>query len=240
MPTARETVPNRALSGAELKRILADDFERLLANEGLLSDHIAFGRVGYDLRLDLHLDNPYHPESSISLKSRPVAGNLVAASPELAAVESAPLADPSPEATVASRRRSRRITSPNAERVRVGLPVPVEVKQQDGTVTTEAITYPPEEAAKHGDGDVDEADVSDETRATWGLAADINGGVSVAPAPDPALDALCHCGHTRRTHALSGICTQAHDGPACEEFRDATVPLAAAPAPQAWQTTTSF
>ena len=240
MPTARETVPNRALSGAELRRILADDFERLLAAEGLLSDHIAFGRVGYDLRLDLHLDNPYHPESSVERKSRAVAGNIVAGQPELAAIESAPLTDPSADAAVASRRRSRRIVSPNAERVRVGLPVPVEVKQQDGTVTTEAITYPPEEAAKHGEGDVTDTDTSAETRAAWGLAADINGGAA-APIPDPALDALCHCGHPRRTHALSGICTQPHgDGPACEEFRDAAVPVAATPAPQAWQPTTSF
>src|SRR4029077_13785113 len=129
--TGRERVANKALSGDEIKSIIKEDFDRLLSNEGLLSPHIAHGRIAYDITLRLHMDNPFNPESQSSTASRSIATNIVRDSPQLAAVEALPLAAPSPEAVAAGDRISRVIDSPNAERLRMGMPVPVEVKQMD-------------------------------------------------------------------------------------------------------------
>ena len=126
MPTQSEKIVNRPLSGDELKSYLTGVFAKLLANEGMLSPHIAFGRVGGSIKLTLHLDNAYFPESSSTIKF----GDKV------------PLTDPSPEAEVAQQTATFQMDNPNAERVRLGLPVPVETKQLDGTKQIEQILYP--------------------------------------------------------------------------------------------------
>jgi hypothetical protein len=125
-----------------LKELIRADFERLLDNDGLLSNHIAYGRVSYDITLRKHLDNASRPEDVSSISSRRIATNIVSEHPELAAVEAIPLAGPSPDAVVSGDRASRDITSPNQERLRAGLPVPVDVRQQDNTRVTEYIKYP--------------------------------------------------------------------------------------------------
>ena len=165
MATGRETVVNRALSGAELKQLLREDFDRLLEGEGLLSDYIAYGRVGYDITLRLHMDNFMRSESAIATASRPVGVNIVEKRPELAAVETPPLASSSSEAVTSGTRLAREITSPNAERIRAGLPVSVVVKQPDGTVTTEHIKYPPQSGAAEN---VRVEDVTPEVESEWG------------------------------------------------------------------------
>jgi hypothetical protein len=170
MPTGRETVVNRALSGDELKKIILADAQRLVDNEGLLSPHIAFGRIGYTLTLRLHVDNPVvpgMPYPNISMASRPMAQDLIAATPELAAVESAPLLNPSPESEVGSMELTREIISPNAERLREGMPVPVLVKGQDGTTTTEQIAYPSD--PELGPGEIMLKDATEMARQQWGL-----------------------------------------------------------------------
>ncbi len=160
MPTNSERVVNRPLSGDELKILLRADFERLLASEGMLSPHIAFGRIAYTIDLRLHMDNFVMPESHSTIASRPPAVNVLPTKPELAAVEAMPLAEPSPKVAVGATRLTRSIDSPNAERLRNGLPVPVEVTQQDSTRTTQHITYPPDAFPELGGGDVKIADVS--------------------------------------------------------------------------------
>src|SRR5271155_6162307 len=57
MPLSRETVHNKALNGRELKKILLQDSEKLFAANGLLNDYLGYGRIGYEIRLTLHLDN---------------------------------------------------------------------------------------------------------------------------------------------------------------------------------------
>lgn len=173
MPTARESAVNRPLSGTELKQLIIADFSRMLDEEGMLSPHIAYGRVGYDLRLRMHLDNLMRRESEITQASRPIAHNIVAPDhPELATIDAAPLADPSPHAAVVGLELERNVTSPNAERVRLGLPIPVETRGQDGTVQQEMVRYPPD--ASLGDGDVHVDDVSGQARAEWKLPEPTN------------------------------------------------------------------
>src|SRR5271156_6635735 len=115
MPS-RETVPNSALSGDELRELLRQDFEKMLATSGFLSHYIAFGRAAYDIRLKLYVDNPVHPEFEASIASRPIAGNIISQHPELAAIEPPPLDNPSPDAIVTGDMFTREILSPNEER----------------------------------------------------------------------------------------------------------------------------
>jgi hypothetical protein len=119
---------NRALSGTELQSYLKEVFNKLLANEGLLSPNIAYGRVGGVIKLTLHLDNAYFPESTSSIEF----GDKI------------PLANRTPEAELAEQTAEFEMDNPNAERVRLGLPVPVETKQLDGTKQIEQIIYPKE------------------------------------------------------------------------------------------------
>ena len=181
MPTLRETAINKPLTGAELRELLRRDFDRLLANEGSLSNHIAYGRVGYELILRLHTANPLIPIAESQMKSRSPsvtelegtknsAGVEIAEPrPELAAVETPPLRNlgAEDESSIGGTTLQRTITSPNAERIREGLPVPVEVRQQDGTKTIERIVYP-RSKDMDPDGAVHIADSTADAKSAFG------------------------------------------------------------------------
>lgn len=169
MPSSRETVVNRPLSGDELKRIILADAQRLVDNEGSLSPHIAYGRVSYTLTLQLHIDNPFVPDTRIEHESRAIAGNIVAEHPELAVIEKAPLLDPSPDASIGGMELTRKIDSPNQERLREGMPIPVHVKQQDGTLSLESISYPADAFPELGPGEVMIRDATEMTKQRFGL-----------------------------------------------------------------------
>lgn len=141
MTTNRELVPNRPLAGTELAKIILKDTQRMLAEDGLLSGHIAYGRVSYDITLRLHMDNPAFPESSAkAISQRRTTQELIDA-PQESAVEPPPLAQPSPEAVIIGHQTVRRIISPNQTRIEHGLPVTVQRKQQDGSIVDEQIQY---------------------------------------------------------------------------------------------------
>jgi hypothetical protein len=155
-PIANESVVNKALSGMELREIIRADFERLLENEGLLSHYLAYGRISYDLTLRLHLDNPMQRESSINIASKPQANTPI---------EAPPLDHTSSKAVASGANVHRDINSPNAERLRHGLPLPVVTKGPDGTVQTEMVKYPPQPDL--GPGEVTVTDTTKETRSAW-------------------------------------------------------------------------
>jgi len=161
MPTGTEKVVNKALSGLELKDILRQDFERVLGGEGLLSDYIAYGRISYDITLRLHLDNPMMPESKMTIASKP--------SHDRPTIEAAPLVAPSAEAVAAGQNLHRSIVSPNEERLRHGLPLPVITRGPDGTTQTEQVKYPPQ--PELGAGDMTLTDTTKETREAWKVPA---------------------------------------------------------------------
>lgn len=238
MPTNREVVPNTKLAGHEIRKILAADFERLLDNEGLLSAHIAFGRVSYTIDLKMHIDNPFHPESHIHTASRQIGRNIVSDNPDLAAIEPSPLDNPSADATVEALRLTRNITSPNAERVRHEMPVPAIRRQADGTTTTEKITYPLDALPDLPPEDVAITDTSAEAAAAWGqpIPQAKLPTVEDDSAQQLANAVMCKCGHAHGNHALSGICTKCpgqSDNP-CVQFRDVAIPDQPEGKPQAW------
>lgn len=179
--TSREVVINKALSGAEVKDLLRRDFERLLANEGLLSEYISYGKVAWDLRLRLHMTNQSNPESDSVLASKLIANNVVELDPKLSAVEAPPLALAANESSIVSASElTHTVDSPNLERVVAGMPVPVVVKQADGTTSEQKVSYPPPDPATHEHPTVTIFDQSEQARVDWKVP------MSVPAVPSPA------------------------------------------------------
>jgi hypothetical protein len=195
MPVASERVPNRSLSTTELRQLLVADFTRLLDNISLLGSCTSFARISWDIQLSLHGDSGIDQTTKTGLKSRPVAHNIISGGkldeqrrpmpprPELAVVGDMPLPSPSPVARFESRLLSRDIDSPNAERLRAGLPVPIERRQNDGTTIVENVEYPPDETL--GEGAVAVANVSQIAAMALGVAGQPKMPVDASP-PDDA------------------------------------------------------
>lgn len=179
MPSNKETVVNKALSGDELKKIILADFARLADNEGMLSSCVAFGKVGYSIVLSLHMDNPHVPDTKIELTSKPIAHNLINDdNRELEAIDTAPLPSPSPIAEVGALELTRKIDNPNAERLRNEIPIPVITRGHDGTTQTEQILYPPDHFPELGPGEVMLKDATEMTRAAWNIVEPSQGNDS--------------------------------------------------------------
>ena len=165
MPTAREAIANRMLSGSEVRELLLRDFERILQGQGLLNSYVAYGRIGYTITLALHLDNPMVKEADSVSKVESRAGVAPG-------TESVPLANPSADSTLSSTELSRNITSPNAERLRHGLSIPVESRGPDGITRSDSVSYPPQ--PELGEGDVTLADATAKAREAWGIPVSLN------------------------------------------------------------------
>lgn len=161
MPTNREAVVNRALSGSELRTIIERRFFDLLDAEGLLSPHMAYAPVAFDIELRLHLANPFNPES--------VSRTVSQRTSETPAIQGAPplLLGPDDSSVVSATMVTQRITSPNRERLREGMPVDHVATNLDGTKVTEKISYPRQSGL--GDSDVVVTDTTDAVRAAWGI-----------------------------------------------------------------------
>jgi hypothetical protein len=161
MPTLNEAIPNRALSGSEVKALILEDFERSLAAESLLADHLAYGRISWRVDLTLHIGNQFIPVSTSFTESKSVGTNMLEAMPEMEAIEKFPLNPPPADEITGGISVERTVESPNAERLRSGLPVPADIMLSDGTYTTKHIQYPATGEA----GDVKISDSTDEARA---------------------------------------------------------------------------
>ena len=194
MPTSKEVVSNKALSGAELSTIILADATRLLADHGLLSGQMAFSRVAYELRLTLHLDLPSMPSATDSVRSSPRSTNDVAHSPSLAAIEAVPpLASPSDSAIFTSDELHRTIASPNVARLEHSLPIDVSVRDQDGHTVTRQVSYP---ADYPGMDPVPAtiADVTDVTRAELKMPTEPLPPMDIdaaAPVVDAEAEGMC-------------------------------------------------
>lgn len=163
--TSRETVVNKGLSGEEVKQLIRRDFERLLNNEGLLSAHVSYGRIAWDVRLRLHMENPMSPESDSQIGSQREGSNIIATRPELAAIERLPLTPAPASSVVSGQEVSHTVESPNLERVHAGLPVPVMVKQNDGTTSQQQVVYPSPDTDQFPPPTVKLEDVTDQVRS---------------------------------------------------------------------------
>ncbi len=163
MPASNEVVGNRPLSGDELKQILIRDFTRMLERDGMFSGHMGYRRVGFKIKLQMHLDNAMFPEHANEFTSRDPARN--AKGPDAFIV-----APPIPDATndvVVGVEHERIIDSPNASRLQEGMPVQVPSRDlQTGRMVEKPVVYGSE--GVKGD-QTTTRDVSKETAAEWGL-----------------------------------------------------------------------
>jgi hypothetical protein len=152
-PTTSEKVVNKPLTGSELKGYLLSICQRLLDAEGLLSEHIAFGKVSGTVKLTLKLENAYFPESVTSIEF----------------AKEDPNAPVTGENEFGQQTASWTMDNPNAERVRLGLPVPVETKQLDGTKQIEHILYPADAIQDLPEQQVEVKDTTVEGKRELGL-----------------------------------------------------------------------
>lgn len=147
MPTSKELVANRPLTGQELSKIILADLAFILARDTMLSAHVAYGRVSYDLRVTLHMDNPAYPEHTTRTVSIRKSDNELVADPSLSAIEGAPpLTSPSKDSVLHSTERHRSIESPNLARLEHGLPVTIIANDSAGHAVERKVVYPAEAA----------------------------------------------------------------------------------------------
>jgi hypothetical protein len=90
MPARQELAANRPLRGDELAKIILADVTEVLARDCMMTSRVAYGRIAYEIKVVLHMDNPAFKESETVVKSKPASDNMVEARPELAAIEGAP------------------------------------------------------------------------------------------------------------------------------------------------------
>jgi hypothetical protein len=136
LATAKEIVGNQGLSGKEMGQIILKDVARVLEQDGICgSPIIAFQRLSYEVRVTLHLDNPYHPLHDIVVEA--------ARNPEQRFINP-PLNNPSEESYLSVIERQREITSANAARVENGLPIEFYHTGTDGKLVKESVVYPPD------------------------------------------------------------------------------------------------
>lgn len=143
MPASNERIPNKGLAGPELLQIIEKDVHDVLTRDGMFSQNLAFGRVSYEVRVSLHLDNPLYPLHVSEVHSRPASIQQVAANAALEAIEFAPLKEPLTEdETVVSNERQRQIASPNMARVEHDLPMTIAKHNLDtGHIENKVIKY---------------------------------------------------------------------------------------------------
>lgn len=148
-PTASEVVPNRPLTALEVRELILRDFTRMLDGFSPLNSMAAFGRSSWGIKLtfvtetgqqDSWIDSRLHPVNIIvgegrRMESRPAPEQFKNVQPH-------PLKSALARASAIS--LTRHSTSPNAERLRSGLPVPVDVQQSDGQRRQEVIQYNPD------------------------------------------------------------------------------------------------
>lgn len=168
MPTSNETVPNRPLSGIEAKQIILADVKTMLDRDGMFTEHIAYGRLGYEIVIKLHMDNPAYPEhmSAVRSKKEPSRPKQI---------ETPPLSNPPPsgESIVVGKKRERMVDSPNKERVRRGMPVTVTARSTEtGHYEDKQLHYDPS-ALTESDRDLDQGatdtDVTEKLKKEWEL-----------------------------------------------------------------------
>lgn len=210
MPAATEIVANKPLAGTELQQIILQDVEKALAEDCMLSGQIAYGRVSYDVRVTLHLDNPSNPRHLIRMAAKKIPADQHDKQPARIPIEGQPpLAEARRTSIVSATETHRDIPSPNAARIEAGLPLTTTRKEQ-GKFVEEKIHY-----EKDTLDDLDPTlrsvattrDVSAAARAELGLdPADVAKPVASVPSDPPeAIDGLCACAAPKPDG--NGFCT---------------------------------
>lgn len=165
MPTSNDTIPNRPLSGYELRQIIMKDIDDMLARDGMFTPHIAYGRVGYRVDIALQLDNPLYSEHKSSVESKDPSRNE--RDPIKKQLRKPPMKGPSDDAAYAGLQRNRVIDSPNHARIEHEIPVLIKVSDpQTGKLVDKEVVYDNSTLDK---SPVEDRDTTAKVKGEWQL-----------------------------------------------------------------------
>ena len=173
MPISYEAVPNRDISGEEAQQIILDDVKHVLSHDGVLAPHIAFQSLAYKVTVELQMNNPTYPKHEILAQSRPKPNQHEAIKPFPIPQEVVIGEDGEPEESVIgiANERERKITNPNKERIKRGMPIKVIAPNKDGHLVDKEVKYEKDTLAEEDRstevGAVD-TNVTDKKRKGWG------------------------------------------------------------------------
>lgn len=123
MPASHERVPNRALSGSELAKIIKNKVNATIDRDGMFTSHIAYERVSFEVLVTVHMDNPSYPQHVSQALSIGPSKQEVAKDPNMAAIEPFPLSGNVADEVIFSQETKVVIESPNVARVENELPL---------------------------------------------------------------------------------------------------------------------
>ena len=160
MPASTEVIPNRPLTGPEVRKIITDDVDAILRRDGILQPNVGYHRLAYTVTVTYQLDGPMLSNYRSIIQSRPQPG-------QNPAVEPGPLKNPSPDALQGTASRTRTITSPNKERIKRGMPITVTRRNAEtGMPENKEIKYDRSVLGADADASVDEGVVDSEVSET--------------------------------------------------------------------------
>ena len=135
MPLSKERLANKPLSGPELIEVVVADLREVLKRDPMFASYAGYRRVGYNIRITLHLANITYPKHEVKVDPRP--------HPEQVHIEGpGPLVEPPADLVVVDLERARKVESPNAARIVNGLPLKVSVVA-GGRLEEKTLTYEP-------------------------------------------------------------------------------------------------
>jgi hypothetical protein len=143
--------PNRPLSGAELKKIILQDVENILDQDGMLAHHVAYSRVAYAVTVKVMTNNPIIPEWPNRTRSRKSTPQQIEERPEFEAVKKFPLERAETDVPFdVGMQRIREIVSPNQSRIENELPVTISFRGPDGEPQEKQVIYEKESLPDNG------------------------------------------------------------------------------------------
>lgn len=141
MPTGREQVENRALTGAELKQILINDFTRMLERDAMFANRLSYERASYRIKVQLFLPLPQYPEHTAATQSIDPPKNEKDGKKKLLT------APPKSQLATVGLERSRVIDSPNLARLTNDLPITINRRNpESGRIEEIPVKYEVEDA----------------------------------------------------------------------------------------------
>lgn len=138
---SQEAQPQKPLTGEELKKIVLLDVEKMLDMDGMLTGHVAYGRVSFVVTVKFHVDRPVEPTWTNTTPSRKATVQELDLRPELVSLETFPLPETEEDAVALGMTRAHEIQSSNTARIENGLPIDVITRDQGGSIVERKIMY---------------------------------------------------------------------------------------------------
>jgi hypothetical protein len=173
MSASYEAVPNKPISGNEAAQIIEADVRTVLSRDGLMTPHMAFSELAYKITVEIHMNNPTYPKHEILIQSRPKPDQNEAVKPfPLEQVIDGEGPDAQETVIGVAHERTRKVTNPNKERIKRGMPVTmVAPDMKTGHLSEQKVKYDPSTLAEEDrDTEVGAVDtnVTDNKRKKWG------------------------------------------------------------------------